>query len=195
MLVATPQGRHRYFRLASSDAAEMLERMLHLADQQRPKPVRTGPQDAALRQLRTCYDHMAGTLAVQLFEGLVARGHLRCSVGAGELTTTGISLFSDLGIDLPTRKATAAAPLCRPCMDWSERRFHLGGAAGRALHRAFVERDWVRSQAGARVLTPTAYGLGVLEREFGLTCIPALTRRTPLDRPNLGFETGNLSSR
>jgi DNA-binding transcriptional ArsR family regulator len=178
-LTAHPQGRHRYYRLASTEVAEMLERMLAVADGQggTGRKVRTGPRDPALRRLRTCYDHMAGSVAVALFDRLTAPAEIDGSDPFVRVTAEGRRRLSDVGVALPIQTDAASPIFCKPCMDWSERRFHLGGEIGRRLHRGFLSNGWVRSEQGSRALTLTSIGRMILEREFGVTvgveCVPA----------------------
>lgn len=171
LLTAHPQGRHRYYRLASTDAAEMLERMLAVADGQNgaDRKVRTGPRDPALRQLRTCYDHMAGSVAVALFDRLTAPTEIDRLGPFVRLTAEGRRRLSDVGLALPVHIDAAHPIFCKPCMDWSERRFHMGGEIGRHLHRGFLSNGWVRSEPGSRALTLTSIGRAILAREFGVT--------------------------
>lgn len=77
-------------------------------------------------------------------------------------------IAEDADLDLPVDVRTADPILCKPCMDWSERRFHLGGAVGRSLLEGFLAKGWVRPEPGARALTLTSLGLTALDREFGV---------------------------
>lgn len=173
LLTVASQGRHRYFQLATADVAEILERMLGVAVvkgmQSGLRPVRTGPRDQALCRARTCYDHMAGAVAVAIVNSLVDRGYAQCSRDSAAITHDGLAFFERLGVrPFAGAGAAEASALCRPCMDWSERRFHLAGEVGRTLHHAFLENKWMRMQAGSRVLTVTAAGSAVLDRHFGI---------------------------
>jgi hypothetical protein len=114
----------------------------------RPAPV-TGPRDAALRAARTCYDHLAGHLGVALADALVAGGHVELSHDAGVVTDAGVALFGRIGIDVTSFSAgrgKTARVLCRPCLDWSERRSHLAGAVATA-HCAHAA--WKKAGYGA----------------------------------------------
>jgi DNA-binding transcriptional ArsR family regulator len=150
------QGRHRYHRLATASVAAMLEGIMQVAAELQPprRRLHTGPRDASLRQARTCYDHLAGQLGVALADGLVALGHIELTSDAGVVTDTGNTFFARLGIRLtPTelsngRTMKSGRMLCRPCLDWSERRPHLAGVLGAALCRHSFAQGWVRRNDG-----------------------------------------------
>ncbi|MBO1074920.1 ArsR/SmtB family transcription factor [Roseomonas marmotae] len=163
LITPEKQGRHRYHRLASPAVAEMLEGLMALASAARPAPV-TGPRDADLRLARTCYDHLAGRLAVGLTDSLVARGHLRLEGEGAELTESGTAFLREMGVAAtPSRRL-----LCRPCLDWSERRPHLAGVIGAALCRHCLTAGWVRRRPGSRALTITPLGEQGFRSGFGL---------------------------
>jgi DNA-binding transcriptional ArsR family regulator len=156
------QGRHRYHRLASPAVAQMIESIMRVAsglEAIRPAPV-TGPRDAALRAARTCYDHLAGKLGVALTDGLVANGHLELAHDGGLLTHSGRALLTRIGLDIePTAgRGMSARVLCRPCLDWSERRPHLAGALGTALCSHSFGESWIRRVTGTRAVTVTPKG-------------------------------------
>ena len=164
LLAAEKQGRHRYYRLSGPDVAQVLEALMGLAQRTGAVRVRTGPKDAALRAARVCYDHLAGERGVELLDCLKRQG-----VVAGErdlvLTDRGRRFFEAFGIDV-ARLEKGRRPLCRPCLDWSERRSHLGGALGAAILSRLIERRWVRRGDG-RVLTFTPDGLREFAAAFG----------------------------
>ncbi|GLQ55757.1 ArsR/SmtB family transcription factor [Devosia nitrariae] len=164
LLTARKQGRHRYFALSGTDVAEALEALMGLAQRTGATRVRTGPRDPALRMARICYDHLAGERGIELLEGLKSRGLVAGDAGLG-LTPQGRETFTRFGIDLEAIGATRR-PLCRACLDWSERRSHLAGALGAALLTAMIDRGWVKREAG-RVLTFTRPGLASFRETFG----------------------------
>lgn len=162
------QGRHRYHRIASAAVARMLGRVMRMASgSEAPRPpIATGPRDPALRAARTCYGHLAGRLGVALADALVARGHVGLAPDAGVITEPGIALLDRLGIDVAAlfpAKGKRSRVLCRPCIDWSERRPHLAGAVGDALCAKSLHENWVRRIAGTRAVTVTPAG----QRVFG----------------------------
>jgi len=170
LLAVERQGRHRYHRLASPEVARVLEGLMALsaareAGMPRAAP-RTGPRDVALREARTCYDHLAGRLAVGMAEAMVARGQIELSADGGALTEAGGRFLEDLGVRVA---AGRGRPFCRPCLDWSERRPHLAGALGAALCRRCLDLGWMRRVPGSRAMTVTPAGRLGLRDRFGLT--------------------------
>lgn len=155
LLKAEKQGRHRYFRLSDPDVAEVLEGLMGLAQRTGAVRVRSGPRDPELRQARLCYDHLAGERGVELFEGLMEQGLIHDAENPA-LTEDGRAFFMNFGLVIGTLERKRR-PLCRRCLDWSERRGHLAGALGAALLQQFLERHWLRRGPG-RVLTFTPEG-------------------------------------
>ena len=153
LLVVEKQGRHRYFRLSGADVASVLESLMGLAQRTGAVRVRTGPRDDALRSARICYDHLAGEEGVSLLSRLFDAGMLE----PGEpprLLPRGHDAFRAIGIDVDALQRRRR-PLCLCCLDWSERRHHLGGALGAALLDRSIELDWIRRGDGRALrLTP-----------------------------------------
>jgi len=156
LLTAEKQGRHRYFRLSGPDVAQVLEALMGLAQRTGATRVRTGPKDAALRSARVCYDHLAGERGVALLKGAQQQGFITAEKDMA-LTEKGRAFFADFGIDLAALEK-GRRPVCRACLDWSERHSHLGGALGAAILSRLIDRGWVRRDNG-RVLTFTCEGL------------------------------------
>ncbi len=167
------QGRHRYHRLASSSVAQMMESIMCVAADAAPpmRKVRIGPKDAALRAARTCYDHLAGALAVGIADAMVENEWVEFTEDAGAITPKGLKFLEDLGID---SQATLSRPgagrriFCKPCLDWSERRPHLAGRIGALLRDHCFEQNWVRRIGDGRALTITPAGQQAFRRYFGL---------------------------
>jgi len=160
-----PQGRHRYYRLANSRVARLLETMASFAPElPPPTSSRCIPE---LRQARSCYHHMAGHLAVVVTRAFVDHAWLVEDDLTYHLTSKGESGFTSLGIDLP-RLQRSGEILARPCLDWSERRNHLAGALGRGVFDCFVEQQWVRRVASSRALQLTDLGRHELRQNLGL---------------------------
>src|ERR1700710_600679 len=154
------QGRHRYYRLTGSDVAGVLEGLAELAARAGHLRVRTGPKDPALRRARVCYDHLAGDLGVQMLDSMKKQRLVRQHKQGIELTT-------DAGRFMPRRLQTDAdklahprRPLCKACLDWSERRHHLAGTLGAAMMARFTELKWAARDAapGSRVVNFTRNG-------------------------------------
>ncbi|MCO4316462.1 winged helix-turn-helix domain-containing protein [Phyllobacterium sp. 21LDTY02-6] len=169
LLTVEKQGRHRYHRLASAAVAQMIESIMQLAAPPAPaRSVRTGPRDAALRAGRTCYDHLAGHLGVSIADSLARDGHLEFNGDAAEITASGLALLRNAGLDADAM-AKRGRILCRPCLDWSERRPHLAGALGAALCSHCFDRGWVRRIEGTRAVSVTPNGRRQLRETFGVT--------------------------
>jgi DNA-binding transcriptional ArsR family regulator len=175
LLAVEKQGRHRYHRLASPAVARMLEDIMEIAlvgaDKTR-RPVAVGPRDRTMRMARTCYDHIAGRLGVAITDALVARNAILFEEDGGQLTAEGERFLRDIGIVLPERAAAArrsARPLCRPCLDWSERRPHVAGQVGAAICRHCLDRGWIRRLKDTRALSITPKGRQQLRERFGVT--------------------------
>jgi len=163
------QGKHRYYSLAGRDVAAALEALNVLAGGGRDVFVATTP--SALRAARTCYDHIAGSLGVQLHDRFRKLGWLADSSATDEaydLTPRGTKALEALGIDL-----AAARKLRRrfayPCVDWSERRPHMGGAVAAAFLNVSLKRKWLTHDLDSRALYITKLGRREMLKQFGLT--------------------------
>lgn len=161
MVAARKQGRHKYFELASPKVAETIEALMGLAAENGHLRTRTGPRDEALRAARRCYNHLAGTAGVQLYESMVRRGFLKIDASGLSLSPSGRAFAAELGIDAD-HLSVGRTPLCRECLDWSERKTHLAGSLGRALLDHMIEDKWVIHNPNSRVMTFTARG----QRQF-----------------------------
>jgi DNA-binding transcriptional ArsR family regulator len=148
------QGRHRYYRLTGADVAGVLEGLAGLAARAGHMRVRTGPKDPALRRARICYDHLAGDLGVQMLDNMKKQRLVRHDKQGIELTAEGTRFMANaLQIDADAL-AHPRRPVCKACLDWSERRHHLAGTLGAALMNRFTELKWAaRDPApGSRVV-------------------------------------------
>ena len=159
------QGRHRYFAIADDDVAHALETLVGLAAAKGHLRTRPGPRDAKLREARVCYDHLAGRRGVQMFDSLATRGLLTVTREDVALTEEGAAEMRSLGIDAAALRSNRR-PLCRVCLDWSERRSHLAGALGAALFARMVELGWFRRNDSARDLALTPPGQKAFDTAF-----------------------------
>jgi DNA-binding transcriptional ArsR family regulator len=163
------QGKHRFYSLEGPNVASVLESLSVLAGGSRNKFVPTTPSN--LRAARTCYDHIAGTLGVMLHDRFTARGWLEALHNRGdyayELTPKGSRAFETLGIDVAEARALRRKFACG-CLDWSERRFHLGGALGSALLHVALKRKWVAQEMDSRALAITSSGRREMSERFGV---------------------------
>jgi DNA-binding transcriptional ArsR family regulator len=165
LVSAERHGRHRYFRLAGPHIGDLLEAMARVAPAAPVRSLREGTRAHAIREARTCYDHLAGKLGTDLFSSLLARGVIVGGDGVFDperaredrLSSPGWDVeyrlgdpqpLLDLGIELPGGRR----PLIRYCIDWSEQRHHLGGALGAAIANRFFELKWIKRAKGTRAV-------------------------------------------
>lgn len=167
LLTQAKQGRHRYFTLAGPEVGAVLEAVMGLAARKGHLRTRTGPRDPQMRAARVCYDHLAGDMAVRIFDSLQKRGFLAVSTDKGgiALTDDGAGFVSSIGIDLDALTASRR-PLCRACLDWSERRNHLAGGLGAALLTRFLDRNWMRREPSSRIVHISPKGDAELRKLF-----------------------------
>jgi len=163
-----PQGKHRYYSLDSSSVAAILESLSVLAGASRASFVPTTPH--RLRFARTCYDHIAGSLGVALHDRFKSLGWLSGPArdDSYDLTPSGSKAFVALGIDLEAARA-ARRRFAFACLDWSERRPHIGGAFAAAFLAIGLKRKWLLQELDTRALTITRTGRRELLARFGLT--------------------------
>lgn len=170
LLVEHRQGRHRYLLLAGPHVAELLEDLGAAAAAPVGPPagtLRAAAAAAALARARTCYDHLAGRLGVAIADAMTAAGLLARERGFA-LTDAGQAwLTGSVGVD-PAVLQRTRRPLVRACLDWTERRFHLGGAAGAALYRRLEEAGWVRRLPRRRAVRLTPAGEAALRELLDL---------------------------
>lgn len=173
LLSVERQGRHRYHRLASSTVATMIEGIMAVAAEpgaRARRQVRTGPRDAAMQRARSCYDHLAGRIAVAIADRMSERGHINHLADGGELSSDGSVFLRSIGVDVDAAmmRTTRRRLLCRPCLDWSERRAHIAGTIGAALRDACFEQGWMRPVDGSRAISITRAGSLALDVHFGI---------------------------
>jgi DNA-binding transcriptional ArsR family regulator len=162
------QGKHRYYSLNGQHVADALEALSVVAGPSHDTFVPNTPN--RLRAARTCYDHMAGTLAVSLHDRFMALKWLSDGSGgdhAYDLTDDGAKAFEALGIDLEATR-TLRRRFAFACLDWSERRPHVGGALGAAVLKVALKRKWVLQDLDGRALSVTRAGRRDMLARFGL---------------------------
>jgi DNA-binding transcriptional ArsR family regulator len=186
LVTVHPQGRHRYYRLRDAEVAELLESLLRLAPPSEVRSLKQSNRLALLRQARTCYDHVAGRLGVEIFGALIDRGGIVGGDGlhhvessgrdrlaapgrdlAYRLTPSGRKQLAKLGVALPPADNDGTTPL-RYCIDWTEQRHHLSGAVGRGLANRLFELGWIERNGVARALTVGDDGRAGLRRSLGV---------------------------
>lgn len=160
------EGRHKYFRLSGEEVASVLEALMGLAAGTGHLRHRPGPKDPDLRKARVCYNHLAGDMGTQMFDSLKVQGLIASGVSDLVLTSAGRSFVTEFGIDLD-RLPKSRAPMCRECLDWSERRSHLAGQLGRAMLSRMEQTGWARRLDGTRIVDFTPVGLRKFEQVFG----------------------------
>ena len=175
LLALEKQGRRRYFRLASPLVARVLEGLMVVAQDGPARQRNLWRGGETLRHARTCYDHMAGRIAVAIADRLVQQSFILLDDDGGQLTDAGRSFFDELGVDL--RFASKRRVFCRPCLDWSERRPHLAGALGAAILHHALEHDWVEHVRDSRALVVTPVGVRDLATTFGIEGAPSSNGR------------------
>jgi DNA-binding transcriptional ArsR family regulator len=160
LLTLEVRGRHRYYRIATSEIATAIEALAHLAQAStsvRAAPVAARTVPVEMRYARTCYDHMAGELAVRVFDHLLERGWLIEQGGEVEATEEGARMLVGWGIDVGAQRTRKRRFACT-CLDWSERRAHLAGALGAALLDHWTQNRWVERTDRRRALRITPAG-------------------------------------
>ena len=160
---AQPSGRQQLYSIASEPVADALEILILLAPATKVRSLGDASRARNLRWARMCYDHLAGAVGVSVTEALIGRGLVIEVEGAGEtgggfaLAPGGAGEFGRFGIDVD-RLERRTRPLLRPCLDWSERRYHLAGSLGAALTRSMIERRWITTREASRIVAVTEAG-------------------------------------
>ena len=164
LIVAERQGRQRLFRLRDRDVAAAIEALAALAQ---PSGKRAMPE---IRFARTCFDHLAGVLAIAVRDELSRIGAVREQAGGGfTVTPAGKRVLSEFDIDADALEKLRRG-FANKCLDWTERHHHIGGAVGAALLDGFLRRKWLARIRGARALSVTNAGERGFEQVFNIRC-------------------------
>lgn len=166
LVSVTSTGRHRYFRLASPAVAGALESLMAVAADGPPRHRPRSRCDEGMARARTCYDHLAGKLGVAMADAMSDRTQIVLSEEGGLITPSGTSFLEELGVRIEARKGSRRA-ICRSCLDWSERRWHIGGAVGAAIADRCFELGWTERQRHSRAITITSAGERAFDELFG----------------------------
>ena len=164
MVAVEAQGRHRYFRLANVGVAELLESVVTAPSINPPPPPRA---PAAIAYARTCYDHLAGELAVAIYDDLLDNGHLVDVDHHLQITESGLDVLEEVGVEVETIHS-ARRPKARACLDWTQRRHHLAGAAGAQFLDALIANRWLAPGPRPRSIRVTPKGRQELAERFQL---------------------------
>jgi DNA-binding transcriptional ArsR family regulator len=167
LLAMVRRGRHRHFRLASTTVADMIDGIVAVALEKRPRNRPLSRQARALSAARICYDHLAGRLSVDVTDALIAREYVTLDDEAAEITTAGARFLTDFGIALPTPRSTGRRS-CRLCLDWTERRPHIAGAVGAAITRRYFDLGWMERMTGSHAVIVTPLGRRGFRQTFGI---------------------------
>jgi DNA-binding transcriptional ArsR family regulator len=165
LIAMEPQGRHRYFRIAGEQVAQMLESLMSVAFDIATVRHHAGPREPALRKARVCYDHLAGELAVSIHDRLQRQRAFNNGAAGIELSDAGRRMLETVGIDTASLERQRRV-LCRVCMDWSERRHHLAGAVGAALLERILDLHWAVRDRESRVIHLRPTGERALQKLF-----------------------------
>ncbi|MCE0742177.1 ArsR/SmtB family transcription factor [Bacillus sp. G16] len=156
-------GRHRYYRLSNSEAASVIEQLLSIAPKEKVTSLKDSKEKSDLHFARTCYDHLAGYVGVQITNSLVEQGMLKKVDLNFEVTSEGSLFFSNFGINEEQQRNKRRA-FARCCLDWSERQHHLAGALGNALLVRMLEEKWIVRMPKTRAVKITQSGKNAFEK-------------------------------
>jgi DNA-binding transcriptional ArsR family regulator len=177
LLSMARNGRHRYFRLASPTVAGMIEGIVAVALEKRPRYRPLSRQARSLSAARICYDHLAGRLSVDLTDSLAARDYVVLDDEVAEVTRAGTRFLTEFGIELPPLRSTRHR-FCRLCLDWTERRHHIAGAVGAALTKRCFDLGWLQRMERSHAVVVTPVGRRGLQKVFGIDTREPGDRRT-----------------
>jgi DNA-binding transcriptional ArsR family regulator len=167
VLSVVRNGRHRYFRLASPTVTDMIDGIVAVALEKRPRYRPLSRQARALSAARICYDHLAGRLSVDLTDSFVAREYLVLDDEVAEITTAGARFLTEFGIELLTLRSTRRH-FCRLCLDWTERRPHIAGAVGVAITKRCFDLGWIERMKRSHAVIVTPLGRRGFQKTFGI---------------------------
>jgi DNA-binding transcriptional ArsR family regulator len=194
LVTSLQSGRHRYYRLRGPEVGETLEAWFRLTPPPQPRSLRTSNDARRLAFARTCYDHLAGVVGVAVHEAMLERAWLVPTADGYDVAAPGELGLARLSVDVGAAREARRA-LARPCLDWTERRYHLAGALAGELCSALLAQGWVRRCAGRGLdLTPLGadglagvLGLGFTSPEARLpaTALPVRPQQVRLTRPAL----------
>lgn len=160
-------GRHVYYRLNGTEVAQALEALSAISPPVQIRSLKQSVEMESIRQARTCYDHLAGKLGVELMSAMIHNEWLLIEGDSCQITKKGEQQFTRLGIDMPALRNKKRA-FARPCLDWTERRYHLAGSLGAAVAARFLELGWIERSKGSRAVQVTEIGEEQIRNIFGI---------------------------
>jgi len=167
LLQVRKQGRHKYFQLMNLSVAQLLESLLNISVDLAPSKISTGPNDIRLKQARICYDHLAGELAVDIYDALQNHNFIIDNGCETLLTDLGQKFFISIGFDFSEIKKSKR-PICKSCLDWSERRNHLAGILGQWMLDDMLNKGWLEREFDSRIINITKASLAKIKNRFNL---------------------------
>ena len=180
LLRVEARGRNRYYALAGPAVGNLIEALEQLAPVSAVHSLREASRARALREARTCYDHLAGRLGVAIMTELLSHGYLSTVDGSAgrdaeyEVTDAGVLFLADFGVRLAPRRLEV-----RYCVDWSEHRHHLSGALGRSLLERLFQLGWIRRTELGRAVAVTPAGRDGFAETFGIRDLHCTERGRP----------------
>jgi DNA-binding transcriptional ArsR family regulator len=182
VLSVARRGRHRQFRLASPTVADMIDGIVAVALERRPRYRPLSARARALGAARICYGHLAGRLSVEVIDAFVARKYVVLDDEAAEITKAGARFLTEFGIALPTPRSTGRS-VCRLCLDWTERRPHLAGTVGAAITTRYFDLGWIERTKGSHAVIVTPAGRRGFRETFGINASEPGESRTRSSQP------------
>jgi DNA-binding transcriptional ArsR family regulator len=167
LIIVEQHGRHRYYRLASHEVAEVFEKLGTIAPTVQVRSLRQSDQLKHVRYARTCYDHLAGKLGVKITEKLIDKEFITLEDEEYIVTQQGKMWFLNLGINIEEAN-TKRRVFAKPCLDWSERRYHISGWLGAAITNLLFEQGWITKAEKNRAVYLTETGIKSLQNQLGI---------------------------
>ncbi|GMR68906.1 MULTISPECIES: metalloregulator ArsR/SmtB family transcription factor [Bacillus] len=167
LLTVEQHGRHRYYRLANQEVAEVIEKLGTIAPIAQVRSLNQSNQLKQVRYARTCYDHLAGKLGVEITEKLLASEFIILEEEEYIVTEQGKRWFLNFGINIETAEIKRRV-FAKPCLDWSERRYHISGWLGSAIAKLFFEQEWITKTDKTRAVHLTKKGMKLLKDQLGI---------------------------
>ncbi|MCP2028509.1 putative transcriptional regulator [Flavobacterium sp. HSC-32F16] len=165
LLSVESQGRHKYYKIANQEVAAVIEGIANLIPKDKHRKIFSS--DSNIKYCRTCYDHLAGKIGVEITEKLVSENYIKLENKTFAITPKGEIFFKDFGINLLELKKKRRA-FAKPCLDWSERKHHLSGSLAAAFLNKMFELDWIRKTANSRAIMITSKGEKELKEKLSL---------------------------